>query len=47
VVALALAALLTVIGYSVNDSVVVFDRMPVAVALEGWRERRVPGGRRR
>jgi SecD/SecF fusion protein len=32
-----IAAILTVIGYSLNDTVVVFDRIREVVGLKGWK----------
>src|SRR5690606_38379608 len=32
-----IAAILTVIGYSINDTVIVFDRIREVVAERGWR----------
>jgi SecD/SecF fusion protein len=40
-------ALALLVGIVVGTYSSVFTAAPVAVALEGWRERRVPGGRRR
>ena len=33
-----IAAILTVIGYSLNDTVVVFDRIREIIGLKGWKQ---------